>query len=68
MATIKKSKVIEILKKHGISEGLISNILSKFSNVPTNDSDYKKLVKKSKELDKEYDNFIKKHNLKRVNW
>lgn len=68
MATIKKSKVIEILKNSGMNEGLISNLLSKFSNVPTNDSDYKQLVKKSKELDKEYDTFIKKHNLKRVNW
>lgn len=68
MATIKKSKLMETLKEKGVSEGFIGKLLARISGNPKNDPDYKKLVKRGAELDKEYDAFIKKHNLKKVEW
>ena len=71
MAKIKVSELKEMLTSRGVSEGFIGNLISKIAGKNgdvKNNAEYKELEKKAAALEKDYDTFIKKHNLKPVKW
>lgn len=62
MTKIKKSKLTEILKSYGVSEGFLSKF---FGNIKKSkkEKEYEKLTK-----DPEFEKVLKKYNIKPVDW
>jgi hypothetical protein len=68
MAKIKVSELKEMLTSKGVSEGFIGNLIARVTGKAKNSPEYKELEKKAAQLEKDYDTFVKKHDLKPVKW
>ena len=62
MKTIKKSKLTEVLKSKGLSEGFLDKFFTKLKKA-RKEKEYEKLTQ-----DPEYQALLKKHNLKPVDY
>ena len=62
MAKIKKAKLTEILKSHGLSEGFLSKFFGNIKKAKK-EKEYEKLTK-----DPDFEKVLKKYNIKPVDW